>query len=589
MPRGSSPRAASWDRGWGVFVLFVLAVCIAHGVAVVAPFEFDDLHQIKFNPAFRDIAYFPRFFVDPWVGSSTGHAAYYRPLLFSTFLVDGVLGGGRPFAYRITSLILLITFALVVRHYARLIVAQTASSASSMPEETAGRIGSVAGLLVAVHPLFNESVLLASSRSSLMMAILGLAALGKLLRPVPARQDRVYAALLTLAALLTKETAVVLAPLAILTSALCTRDRPVRDRLLASWPVVVPVLFYVIFYEVIFQPWAAATAPAPLPASLANKLSPWIYPAQGGLALLGFARLFFYPIGLSLVHEVPVPNGAMMVVGYAVWPVSLVAGMVLVRWVRGMRWLGIAVLWFVIALAPTLALVRMNAPLAEHRAVLALVMPLIAVAIAIVAIRPERIRNIAVIAVAVALAAASLVQTLPWRHALELWTHEANTHPRSPRAWGFLADTLFELGQYEAARAAIASALALDPSHPIYLARAAAIELATGNPRLAAEYTERGFAIEQDLPMLHLVEAERLATVEDLDEAYVHAERATRLAPTLGAAWTAKGNVLFLQGDLEAAAEAYRRALQIDPGDVAATVNLRNVEGKRLRFDDARP
>jgi len=568
-----------------VLVLFVLAVCVAHGVAIVAPFEFDDLHQIKFNPAFRDIAYLPHFFSDPWVGSSTGHAAFYRPLLFSTFLVDGLLGGGEPVAYRVTSLALLIVFAFVVRHYAMLLLAQMASS---MPAETNRRLGSVAGLLVAVHPLLNESVLLASSRSSLMMAILGLAALGKLLRPAPARQDRVHATLLTLAALLTKETAVVLAPLAILTSWLCMPEKSVRDRLLKSWPVVVPVLLYVMFYEAIFQQWAAATAPAPLPASLANKVSPWIYPAQGGLALLGFARLFFYPVGLSVVHEVPVPYGAAMFVGYAVWPASVAAGIAAVRSMRGMRWLGIALLWFVVALAPTLALVRMNAPLAEHRAVLALVMPLIVVAIAIVGIRPERIRNPTVIAVAIVLAGASLVQTLPWRHAVNLWVHEANAHPRSPRAWGFLADTLFELGDYDAARAAIANALALDPNHPIYLARAAAIELAAGNPRLAAGYTERGLAIEQDLPMLHLVEAERLATMGNLAEAYVHADRATRLAPTLGAAWTAKGNVLFLQGNLKAAEEAYRRALQIDPADAAATANLRTVEERRSGSGDDR-
>jgi tetratricopeptide (TPR) repeat protein len=585
MPCGRFQHAASWNRGWGVLVLFVLGVCVAHGVAVVAPFEFDDLHQIEFNPAFRDIAYLPHFFTDPWVGSSTGHAAFYRPLLFSTFLADGLLGGGQPIAYRVTSLALLIVFAFVVRHYAMLLLAQMASS---MPAHTNRRIGTVAGLLVAVHPLFNESILLASSRSSLMMAILGLAALGKLLRSAPARRDRVCATLLTLAALLTKETAVVLAPLAILTSWLCAPGKTARDRLLASWPVVVPVLFYVVFYEAIFQPWAAATAPAPLPASLANKVSPWAYPAQGGLALLGFARLFFYPIGLSLVHEVPVPNGAAMIVGYAVWPTSMVLGIAAVHSKRSVRWLGIAVLWFVVALAPTLTLVRMNAPLAEHRAVLALVMPLIVVAIAIVGIRPERLRETTVIAVAVVLAAASFVQALPWRDAVDLWAHEANAHPRSPRAWGFLADTLFELGHYDAARAAIANALALEPSHPIYLARAAAIELASGNPGLAERYTKRGLAIEQDLPMLHLVEAERLATMGDLADAYVHADRATRLAPTLGAAWTAKGNVLFLLGNLEAAEGAYRRALQIDPADSAATANLRNIEEKKLGSGDGR-
>jgi hypothetical protein len=585
MPDGKPRVSASWDRGWGLLVLTVLAVLLAHGLAIVAPFQFDDLHQIKLNPAFRDIAYFPSFFTDPWVGSSTGHAVFYRPLLFSTFLMDGLVGGGGPLPYRIGSLVLLVLFAFVVRHFAILVLKEMVTS---LPHETIGRVGSVAGLLVAVHPIFNETVLLASSRSSIMMAIFGLLALSRLLPPESTRSNRLYAVLLTLAALLTKETAVVLAPIAVLMSLLCPPHKGLRDRLLATWPILLPVLAYVIFHETIFQGWVAAGGAAPLPASLSNQVSPWIYPAQGGLALLGFARLFFFPIGLSAVHEVPVPKGAAMLIGYAVWPIGAAIGIAAVRSNGGLRQIGIALLWFVIALAPTLVLVRMNAPLSEHRAVIAVVMPLIVLSWAISSIRRETIRSAVVVALGAVLAVASMVQTIPWRSPLDLWTHEVQVQPRSSRAWGFLADTLYEQGDFDEARNAIANALGLSPNHPIYLTRAAAIELATGNAALAAEYTQKGFSVEPNLPMLHLVEAERLAITGKLAEAYVHAETVTRLAPSLSVGWTAKGNVLYMQGKLEAAADAYRRAVRIDPNDVAASANLKDVSDEMLRRGDER-
>jgi len=577
---------ASWDRGWGLLVLIVLAASLAHGLAVVVPFQFDDLHQIELNPAFRDIAYLPNYFTDPWVGSSTGHAAFYRPLLFGTFLIDGLIGGGTPLSYRITSLVMLVLFAFVVRHYAILFLTQTASS---MRPETIRRTGSVAALLVVVHPIFNETVLLASSRSSLMMAIFALLALASLLQPVQTKRNQLYAVLLSLAALLTKETGVVLAPIAVLTGALCTSQKDLKGRLLASWPIVVPVLVYVVFHETIFQGWVASNSSAPFPTSLANKVSPLIYPAKGGLALLGFARLFFFPIGLSVVHEVPVPKGAALFVGYAVWPATVALGIAAVRSLEKMRLAGIALLWFVIALAPTLVLVRLNAPLSEHRAVIAVVMPLIALSSAILAIRRERLRGVVLIVLGVALAVSSMIQTIPWRSTVDLWEHEVNAQPRSSRAWGFLADTLYEQGDFEGARHAIANANRLSPNHPIYLARAAAIELATGNHSLAATYTSEGLAVEQNLPMLHLVEAERLAITGNLAEAYVHAERVTHLAPALSVGWNAKGNVLFMQGNLSAAVDAYRQALRMDPNNAEAAANLEAAGENRSRSGNDRP
>jgi tetratricopeptide (TPR) repeat protein len=314
---------------------------------------------------------------------------------------------------------------------------------------------------------------------------------------------------------------------------------------------------------------------SPYPTSLANPVSQLAYPAQGGMALLGFIRLFFFPVGLSLVHTVPVPEGFAMLLGYSIWPVSGALGIAAMRQTGKIRMVGIALLWFVIALAPSLVLVRLNTPLAEHRAAIAVIMPLIALSSSLYAISRETLRALVLVSLCVILGVASLVQALPWRTEVDLWTHEVKVQPENPRAWGFLADTLYDKGDYQGSRQAIMNALRLEPKHPIYLGRAAAIELATGNAPLAAMYLKQGFAVEQNLPMLHLIEAERLAISGKLAEAYVHAETVTRLAPSLSAGWNAKGNVLFMQGKMTDAVSAYRQALRFDPDNKEAAVNLR--------------
>ncbi len=572
MLSGKTFSSVSWYTGWGLLALIVLAVMVSHGLAVMVPFHFDDVHQIKLNSAFRDAANIPSFFTKPRIGSSTGHSTFYRPLLFITFLFDGLVGGGTPLPYRITSLFVLVLFALAARNFAMLFLQRITPSVSL---ETIKKIGSITGLLVVVHPIFNETVLLATSRSSTLMATFGLLGLAKLLQGGQTRWNNLYAVLFTLAALLTKETGVVLAPIAVLVSIVYDRDKRLTDRLWGSWPIVITILFYAIFHETVFQWMVKAEPGPPFPTSLANKTSPLVYPAQGGMALLGFIRLFFFPVGVSLVHEVGVPRGGAMLLGYSVWPASAALGIATIFYGGKLRMAGIALLWFIIALAPTLVLVRMNAPLAEHRAMIAVIMPLIVLSWAIYGIRPGRLRGSVAISLCVILGAASLVQTVPWRTGLEFWAHEVKAQPRSSRAWGFLADVLYEKGDLKGARGAIMNALRLSPKHPIYLARAAAIELAAGHPWLAGQYLKKGLAVEQNLPMLHLVEAERLAITGNLTEAYVHAETVTHLAPNLSAGWNAKGNVLYMQGKIADAVEAYRRALRMDPDNVEAQVNLK--------------
>ena len=102
----------------------VMLVLMAHGLALIVPFQFDDEHQIQDNPRMKELGSIPKFFVDPWIGSSLGYLKFYRPILFATFAVDGAVGSGSPIPYRITSLLLLVLYALLVKQFVRVILPQ---------------------------------------------------------------------------------------------------------------------------------------------------------------------------------------------------------------------------------------------------------------------------------------------------------------------------------------------------------------------------------------------------------------------------------------------------------------------------------
>lgn len=72
---------------------------------------------------------------------------------------------------------------------------------------------------------------------------------------------------------------------------------------------------------------------------------------------------------------------------------------------------------------------------------------------------------------------------------------------------------------------------------------------------------------ENYLPILHFKEAERLAETGNLAQACFHTEMIRRLAPALGAGWNAKGNLLYVQGKVEAAVDVCKRALRMDPNN----------------------
>jgi hypothetical protein len=561
-----------------VFLACLLVTLLAHGVSLQAPLHFDDLHQIVENEQLQTWEGFPGKLFDPWVGSSLGHATFFRPILLTTFLVDWTIGGGSPFPFRVTSLLLLAIFATVL--WNTLIRLGTLSGL----DEARFRPAFFAACLVfCAHPLLNESVLLATGRSTLLMAVFAIASLRVFIGEQSPRRLPLAAALLALA-LLTKESAVVMLVGVPLTFLAVDGLAKISSR----WREVLLTLGVVGAYWIV-RSWVLSRPPpewaTPTPTSLNYHIDLLDQVTQGFIALLGFIKLLFVPWGLSLVHQVPVPQGGAALASLLGWLLIVALPLVgLVSVKSALKCLTcFAILWWLLALSPSL-LSGLNYPMGEHRVVLAMLGPVLLLGLALQRVGSRQHVQIMAGALILVFATLSTIQTLPWRSALDLWRHEVKVTPESSRGWSSLAEAEFNAGNHAAAMKSIRTSLSLAPGHWLHLSQATDYALAQGDLAAAEDFIARALSVDPTLLSMQLNAAKLRAMQNRLPEALTHAQKAIEIAPLSSIARNHLGNIQWMMGDA-ACVSSYAKAVELDPQNEEARINL---DRARQRFGATR-
>ena len=95
-----------WSTGWRGVLLLMLLGFVVFGNAFDAPFHYDDLHSIKYNPHIRTLAGIPDHFVDPGTFSSRVRGFMYRPVLMTSYSVDYAMWGSDATGFRFGNLLL---------------------------------------------------------------------------------------------------------------------------------------------------------------------------------------------------------------------------------------------------------------------------------------------------------------------------------------------------------------------------------------------------------------------------------------------------------------------------------------------------
>lgn len=510
---------------WRVCLGLGAIVALAHGGAVRDGFLYDDFHLIVENPAVSSHAW-ATMWTSSEAASRDAEGYNVRPITLTSYAVDHVLGGGSPFTYHLTQLVL---HALVVCLVYLVGMALTAQAVPS--------IG--AALLVGLHPIQTEAVHYLSARSSVLSALGMLAAFWMYLRARHTPSSRWMLSALGLAAfagaVLSKETAIV-------------------------------GVVWLAAYELVVAKAPATEAASRIAPYAAVGAALWVWRsmigdggghdahvsiamgAATGLVVLGrHVTAWFAPIGIGPVTPQP----------WVGWTDPAVAGMVLVVVValvivvfgaRRFPLISFGVVCGVSALAPVLVLPFLTnvALFQPHRGYAASVGFALATAEAVRALgaaaarwaAPLRPANRAVAGWATAFLLvvgavwADTSQGRAWRDEVGFWSEAVQRHPREAAYHHSLGAASLRAGDLPQALDAFTTAARLDQTLPRV------------HYNLGLVYTEMGRT----------------------DDALAEYERARERDP---ADFKSLANLGFLyekKGETARALDAYRSALRVSPG-----------------------
>lgn len=560
------------------FLLILTAAIVPYLGAVHYGFVYDDDLQVLQNRAIRAGHFFPSYFGRPTV--ATAH--YYRPLFLVWLRLNYWLWGTTPWAWHLTSIALhasvcVMVFLLLRRYFPQVWLAAAGA------------------LLFAVHPAHVETVVWISGCTDALMA---LAVLGSLYlwtkSPSGVRSVYGMASLACFAlALLAKETAVIL-PVLILghsyaavppARGVAETKRTVGARMVTALWQSMPYWGLTGLY-VLARFWAL------------RHLSPspeWIFKSHALLTipelLLFYLQHLLRPANLSLLYDLPVVTHLS---SSRFWiPLALLAALsiALYAWQRRVNdnKITLAVLWFLLPLAPVLYIRMFQQDDWAHDRYLYLPVMMLSVLVGTVAEQAfrsrwwEALRSPAIATFAlciVCLGVVSYVESRPWQSNLTLYTNAVRVAPKNTIAENNLGGALVSNGRYAEGAELLQSALASRPEMWLANYNFAYLNYRVGRFSVAEDYYGRAIRIDPSDPDEHVYLGITYFKESRLTEAAAQVRQGIARRPDGVGYHAALGVIEQQQGNLASARNDMLAELKYHPDNGAARTQLQTIESQ---------
>lgn len=581
----ASRRAPLWA---GLAILLATLAALGNGLG--GPFVFDDL------PAIRDNATL-RHWGSAWSPPPGALPVSGRPVLNLSFALNRALSGDAAWSYHAANLLIHalagMTLFGIVRRTLRGAGPDAGAAAARDAAGEAARPGLLAlavALLWTVHPLQTESVTYISQRAESLMGLCYLLTLYSFIRYAegpdggPGRRPWAAAAVAAcLLGMLTKEV-MVSAPVLVLLydrtfvggslREAWRRRRRLHLALAATWLGLV---------------WSVASAGTTRGdtsgfAVRARAAGYWLTQFE---AVVRYLRLALWPRPLVIYYEARWVQGPGEVLPAALVVIGLAAATAWALWRRPRA--GFLGAWFFALLAPTSLVPNVIQMIAEHRMYLPLAAVVVAAVLGIFAWLGTRRGFFLCLALAGALALATVRRNEDYRSRREIWADTVAKRPANSFAHNNLGQALFEEGHYPEAIAEYREALRLTPDS-IYAAvnLGAALETMGRLPEAIAAYR----AAQRLRP-------DWASVADDLGDALIHAGRvreaiaqyqaALRLMPAYSQAENGLGTAFVRSGDVAAALPHFEAALRLNPDYAEAHNNLGTALASLSRLAEAVP
>jgi hypothetical protein len=420
-------------------VVVAAAAVAAYALAGGTAFQYDD---------FRVIVGDERVHSWPaWAASMPG----MRSLTKATYVVNWTTSPSAP-AFARTGVALHVASCLLVLALARRWIP---AMAAGCPRP--GMAALVCALVFALHPAQTEAVVYAAARSTLLSSLATLAGLYAWER---ARHDFrslwMTTCVLALAASLAAREAAWTLPFAVVLVEVA-RGARLRDAMRRSAPLWIALAAFVAIGATVAAHRRLLASSLALRGPLDNL----------AMQVDAVAYLVTHPL---LTLRVNFDPDLVAIPFRLAWWVQLacivaVVGAALVQ-LRRRPWLGFAILWFALALAPTHGFLARLELANDRQLYLALVGPALAVGVALASMAARTVANGVAASLAGVLAVATFVRVGDYASESRLWGATVRANPGNARGWNNLGYALAAEGDAAGARAAYEMALSLDPASP---------------------------------------------------------------------------------------------------------------------------
>ncbi len=369
-------------------------------------------------------------------------AAYYRPLLTISFILDANLGGQAPFIYHLTNVLIhLLASCLLYTLFIKLNYQKTLAFFLS--------------LIFLVHPVLTAAVAWIPGRNDSLLTVFVLASFLFFLKFLEKRSSVHYLTSIVFfaLALFTKETALVLIPMTLFYSALQENRAHSKESYI---PLAIGWFLVIVVWFILRQ--AALVNPIPFTLNDVFKSIYLNFPA-----VVPYIGKIMLPVNLSVL---PILEDSPLIYGFIA--IALVSWLLFFSKKKRLSFILFGLIWFIFFLLP--AFIRPNpevvADFIEHRVYL----PMIGFLIILAEI--DWIKNLnfrrkkdllAAVFVLLIFSSITFLYSFSFRNRLSFWTNAATNSPHSPLAHRNLGAMYYLDGNLDKAEPEYKKSLELNP------------------------------------------------------------------------------------------------------------------------------
>ena len=565
----------------------LVSLVVWHGTLFV-PFHFDDVHTVMDNPTIRELGNCKEFVAD-FFNQGLLHVGYTLNYVVADKSPEGV-----PHATSFHTVNLLMHVANAFLAYC--LVLAVLGRRGGCSDISKHKIAAGVALLFAVSPVQTMAVNLIASRAVVQAAMFSLVSLISwvgALDPTLHRHKRmalfVAAIVAMLCSLASKSVGISTIGLTALISYFLLPSESKKPKNFA-------VLFMVS--------GAIGALGVGLLAGTANVWQDsyhgvWTNLLTQARVVIKYIQLLAFPTGLNVDHDQPLayslfqPHTALAVLAIC----ALLGTGILLTYRRSL--LGLSVMWFFVAIAPSSSIVPRLDVMIEYRVYLA-VLGFAGAEVWILhragswlaqglpsRVNPRRTTAAILILVVGALSLGTMRRNKVFADPVSLWADAAAKSPKKFRPNFILGISLGEQGKLDEAIVQYGNAIRIKPDEvDIRINLGNALARKGRLQEAISEYSE-ALRLRPYFPHAHNNLGLILAQQGRIDEAIAHFSEAIRENPEHVTALANMGNALATQGNLDLAISFYTKALRMEPQFAEAHYYIGTALARKGKLDDA--